>query len=195
GAAEANRFARLLEDLRMHGHAFSASVKTLEGRVIRANGWVMGTGTALRLRPASLQPEALPQAADEAAMADNRAILDGLDTPAFLRNRDGELVYANAAYHGLAKALGRATSAERPADLAPPGAPQKLEFDGERRFELVECALSGGHACYLCPIAAETPRLSGAESGQTHISGIIAALATPIAIFNARRELVQYNPA
>ncbi len=197
GAAEANRFARFLEELRMHGHAFAASFNTLDGRLIRANGWVMGNGTALRLRPASMQPEIRPLAKGEEDTADSCAILEALDMPAFLRNAAGELIFANAAYHALAKAAGKATSAEKPADLLSGSAAPAptLDLGAQGRFALVQCPVSAGNAFYLRPLAVEAPRAPAAENGLAHISGIIDALATPIAIFNARRELVQFNEA
>lgn len=55
---DADRLARLLENLRVHGHVFAVSLNALDGRLIRANGWVLGGGVAMRLRPAFLQPSA-----------------------------------------------------------------------------------------------------------------------------------------
>src|SRR5690606_19189068 len=54
-------------------------------------------------------------------------------------------------------------------------------------------AIASGRAGYLRPIEDEASR--SAASGTAHIGGIIGALATPIAIFNARRELIQFNEA
>ncbi|ODT76829.1 MAG: hypothetical protein ABS76_30120 [Pelagibacterium sp. SCN 64-44] len=204
GAAEANRLAALLDELRLQGRGFAASLKTLDGRLLRANGWAMGGGAALRLRPAFAQPgdeaalladNAAEAAADQAECA--RLILSGLSQPAGLRDGAGKLVYANAAYCALAQALGRPCSESRPADIRDAAAPGKdngaaLDFAAHGRFEPVEIDLPQGGAFYLRALEAPRP---AAESGLAHIGGIIDALATPIAIFNARRELTQFNQA
>jgi signal transduction histidine kinase len=204
GSADANRLAELLDELRLQGRGFAASLKTLDGKVVRASGWAMGNGAALRLRPAFSQP------GDEAALlADNRAeaaasdwqsartILGLLSKPAFLRNGEGQMVYANAAYCTLAKALDKNCTETKPADIVDAGkgdasTPVALDFANQGTFELVDIPLPRGSAGYLRPL--EPARLAG-ETGLAHIGGIIDALGTPIAIFNARRELTQFNEA
>lgn len=207
---DAEQLGQSLEALRVHGQAFSASLTAIDGRLIRANGWVLGGGVALRLRPAFLQPSAEQAAAANAMMSDTdsvRAILSLLSQPAFLRGPNEKLIFANPAYHSLAKALNKAGSEAAPAELLENGAlkthlaacagadkPARVSVDwpGQGRFELVEFAINGGRAGYLRPLeAAVVP----ADPGVAQIGGIINALATPIAIFNGRRELVQFNQA
>jgi len=213
GAAEANKLAGLLDELRMHGHAFSTSIKTLDGRLVRASGWVTGAGAALRLRPAFVEPgesRPLERAAEGEDMGNVRAILRLLSKPAFLRDGRNRLVYANAPYLALAGALGKAGSEAAPAELldgtrldhhlkacAQSEEPVllPLDFGDKGRFELIEFAVGGGRAGYLRPRAETAPAPESHDGALTHISGIIDALATPIAIFNARRELVQFNQA
>ena len=209
---EATRLAGLIENLRVHGHAFATSLATLDGRLVRANGWVLGDGAALRLRPAFLQPDAdqpLETAAGGGDMPSVRAILRLLSKPAFLRDAEDRLIYANPAYHALAKALGHEGDDGAPPELLdgkrlaghlaacratsePVCLP--LTFPGQGAYELVEFPVTGGRAGYLRALAAEPVR-PAPEAGLAHISGIIDALATPIAIFNAKRELVQFNGA
>lgn len=210
--ADATRLAYSLETLRVHGQAFSASLTAIDGRLIRANGWVLGGGVALRLRPAFLQPSAEQAKAANAMMSDTdsvRAILGLLSQPAFLRAPNDRLVFANPAYHALAKALNKPGSEEAPAELLDATALRahlaactgtdkpaitSLDVPGQGRFELVEFAVNGGRAGYLRPLeTAAAPAV--VDPGLAHIGGIINALATPIAIFNARRELVQFNRA
>ena len=209
--ADAERLVRLLEDLRVHGRAFAISLKTLDSRVIRANGWTLGGGSALRLRPAFLQPEgeqALEVAAKSADLASVRTILATLPEPAFARAADERLIYANKAYLDLARALGKLGTETAPPEL----------LDGSRlkhhlmacsigdkpailavswadvgAFDLVEFPVAGGRAGYLRPIVEQIAEVD--QSGVTHINGIIDALTTPIAIFNAKRELIQFNQA
>lgn len=206
---DADKLARLLEDLRVHGHAFAVSLNALDGRLIRANGWVLGGGAAMRLRPAFLQPEAEPGLVAAAAagdLASVRAILSALSNPAFARNRDNRLIYANPAYLQLAKALGKSGTEAAPPELldtaqlrqhllncARTDKPEAMNvaWPGQGGFELVEFAIAGGRAGYLRPLEDAKP----AETSLAHIGGIIGALATPIAIFNARRELIQFNEA
>lgn len=201
GAADANRLAVLLDELRLQGRGFSVSLNTLDGRLVRANGWATGDGAALRLRPAFSQP------GDEAdLLADTRAELAGsewesartilalLSKPAYLRDDEGRLSYANPAYCALATALGRACSETRPVEIIEArseSGPLKLDFGVHGEFELVEFGLPGGRGGYLRPLETAGP----VETGLAHIRGIVGALATPIAIFNARRELTQFNSA
>ena len=199
GAAEANRLGDLLDELRLQGRSFNTSIKTLEGKLVRANGWAMGSGAAMRLRPAFSQPQ------DEAALvadttADTaggdgqsaRTLLGLLDTPAFLRDGNGALRYVNGAYCALAKGLNRACTEHKPVDIADAGKRQAdvIDFAALGRFELVEFDLPSGRAGYLRPL-----HKAASDPGQSHIGGIIDALGTPIAIFNAKRELIQFNSA
>ena len=209
--ADAERLARLLEDLRVHGHAFAASLDTLDGRLIRANGWVHGSGTAMRLRPAFLQPGAEPELVAAAANGDGgsvRAILTTLSKPAYLRDFDDRLIYANDAYLALAKSLGKPGTQSAPPELLeasrlaqhlnncrgvsePTVLP--LSFKGKGEFELVEFPIEGGRAGLFRP--RENHAAQEMDHSADHISGIIDTLGTPIAIFNAKRELVQFNQA
>jgi len=208
--ADADHLARLVEDLRVHGHSFATSLDALDGRLIRANGWVLGGGAAMRLRPAFMQSQADPALAAAAATGDLssvRAVLSALTQPAFARNADDRLFYANAAYLRLAKALGKTGSEAAPPELldtaqlkqhladCASGGPGSMTvaWPGQGAFELVEFPVAGGRAGYLRPVEDES--IKPAETGLAHISGIIGALTTPIAIFNAKRELVQFNAA
>jgi signal transduction histidine kinase len=208
---DADKLARLLEDLRVHGHAFGVSLNTLDGRLIRADGWVLGGGAAMRLRPAFLQPGAEPSLAVAAASQDLtsvRTILSALPSPAFARDFKYRLVYANAAYLELARLLGKSGTENAPPELLDTPqlkqhildcadgnkpASMSLSWPGLGAFDMVEFPISGARAGYLRPAEDEASR--PATSGLAHVGGIIDALTTPIAIFNARRELVQYNAA
>lgn len=208
---DADRLARLLEDLRVHGHVFAVSLNALDGRLIRANGWVLGGGVAMRLRPAFLQPGAEPNLVAAAAGGDLdsvRAVLAALTKPAFTRDAQGRLVYANQPYLQLARALGRSGSEEHPPELlegsrlkqhliacasGEKSTSLSLAWPGQGAFELVEFPIAGGRAGYLRPI--EDQAVKPHDPGVAHISGIIDTLATPIAIFNGKRELIQFNQA
>ena len=115
------------------------------------------------------------------------------------------LIYANAAYEELAATLGHAGKPDAPAEIIRPdelhahrgaissGKPRTsiVTLASAGAFDLVEFPLAGGSAGYLQP----RPDARARDAGLSHLSAIIDALATPIAIFNARRELVQANRA
>ncbi|WDR06915.1 PAS-domain containing protein [Devosia rhodophyticola] len=206
----AEALAENLSQLRVNGHGFAISLQGRDGRVIRANGWVLG-GVAMRLRPAFTQAESAPEPANALTGTDPdgaRAVLALLSKPSFMRNAEGHLVYANAAYLTLAQALGKSGKAEAPVELLDPAQLKsrlarraseatpirlRVNFPDQGDFELVEFAIPGGAAGYYRPL--EEAKSEQRDVSLAHISGIIDALTTPIAIFNANRELVQFNRA
>lgn len=209
--AEADTLAAALEGLRVNGRSFELSLQTRDNLLVRASGWVLGSGTALRLRRAAQQPLAAeaggaPKAITDFATA--RTVIAALGTPSFLRNASHRLVYANGAYHDLARALGKRSADAEPAELLDPpllkkhlatlgteAPPQPLTvmLADAGAYELVEFPINGGTAGYLRPRKDVAPQ--SRDTSLSHLSSIIDALATPIAIFNANRELVQFNRA
>jgi signal transduction histidine kinase len=207
--AEADQLAHALETLKVHGKGFDLSLRTRDNKLIRASGWVLGSGTALRFRRAAQQhPEPIEEARSVTDFATARTVIAALATPSFLRDAQHRLVYANSAYHELARALGKRGSETQPAELLDPPLLKKHlgTLIGEARpqpltvvlaeagsFELVEFAINGGTAGYLRP--RKDAAHEGRDASASHLTSIIDALTTPIAIFNANRELVQVNRA
>ncbi|WP_423065232.1 PAS-domain containing protein [Devosia sp. CN2-171] len=213
--ADADRLARAIEALRVGGRGFQLALTAIDGRAVRASGSLLGDGAALRLRPAapSTNSDSLPVPATAAVeqqpahdQATARTVLASLGKPAFLRDGTGRLVFANGPYHDLARALGRTTAENQPAELLDNGLLQRNRAVlGDLRkpqtsivtlgelgdFEIVDFPVNGGSAGYLHPKADSAPR----DSGLSHMSAIIDALASPIAIFGPNRELVQSNRA
>ncbi|WDR02096.1 hypothetical protein PSQ19_15695 [Devosia algicola] len=116
----AEALANHVSQLRVNGHGFAISLQARDGRLIRANGWVLGDAAAMRLRPAFSQTDAPSAPADAPSIPDisgARAVLAMWGKPAFLRDQSGKLVYANPAYLTLARALGKSGDASRPAEL------------------------------------------------------------------------------
>jgi signal transduction histidine kinase len=207
---EAARLARALEALRVQGQAFDLRLQALDGRQMRATGWVLGGGAVLRVRPVYNQQAAaaeavpVPENRPDTDLAIARAVLGGLGKPAFLRDGSGALTFVNTPYLDLAKALGRSGSDQQPPELVEPRlrrAPGATGDDGpwtsavtladNQDFDLVEFPVASGTAGYL----RSRPPAPGKDAGLAHLAGIIDTLATPIAIFNAKRELAQYNSA
>lgn len=206
--SEADNLAQLVEQLRVEGRPFNSSVKALDGRLIRATGWLAGGGAALRLRPAFAQPGTDAPATNGDDRESVLALLDLLNRPAFLRDTGGRLVFANQPYLDLCRTLGKPVSAETPAEVLDAKQLQahlaqcrgneepvrlRVSLGKGGDFELVDVPVAEGRAGYLEPLVVSDDKAG--EPSFAHIAGIIDALATPIAIFNARRELIQFNPA
>jgi signal transduction histidine kinase len=171
---DATALATRVADLRTGGQGFDLMFTAHDGRQMRAMGWALGAGAAMRVRPTLYQPgRKLPSRAD-----DIEATLGQIPDPAVLFDSSNKVVFANAAYQALSK--GRTGA---PAEIA-----QALGMD------FVELTLPMGRAGYFKPKAAAAP-VAASNEGLAHLSAIIDALATPIAIFNANRELVQANRA
>jgi signal transduction histidine kinase len=207
---DAQVLVRALQGLKIDGRSFDLGLRARDGRSIRATGWVIGGGVAMRLRPAFEQPsdQPLDGGALLADLTSAQAILAMLSKPAFVRDGNNKLVFANAAYQELVRKLGKKwRDSEPPEVLEPPvlahhfeslalsAKPQLLAVDlpGAGAFELVEFPVSGGRAGYLRP-KVETAQ-PAPDTSFGHIAGVIDALATPVAIFDAKRELIQFNRA
>ena len=207
--ADAANLAHALGDLKANGRGFDISLNDRGGQLIRASGWVLGGGTALRLRPAFTQPDAQPAESHLAAaeLTGMLAVLTGLPNPAWLRDSTGQLTFANGPYAALAKAARRPSSGAQPPELLEPAALQRhlAALAADRRpqtgtvtlgeaaaFDLHEFPVGEGTAGVLLPRPEAAP---AKDASLSHLSGIINALATPIAIFDAGRELVQFNRA
>jgi signal transduction histidine kinase len=92
-----------VEALRARGVGFAATLTTLAGRVMEAEGQVFGGRAILRLKEvggikrelADLQFRAHKLAADTEAM---RTLIEALPAPIWVRDEAGKLVFANSAY-------------------------------------------------------------------------------------------------
>jgi signal transduction histidine kinase len=172
GPADAEALGAALKDLRSGGQSFVRVLRALDGRQLRLVGTALGAGAALRLQPVVPSPQGQAVAGDPA-----EAILAQLPDPAFLMGNGRTIAFANAAYRALSR--GKSGS---PAEIAVAAG-----------MDMVEFMLPSGRAGLLRPRAV-MPLVPPAES-LAHLGAIIDALAMPIAIFNARRELVQSNRA
>ncbi|MBU1306515.1 MAG: PAS-domain containing protein, partial [Alphaproteobacteria bacterium] len=208
---EADALAHALEALKVHGRGFDLSLRTRDNMLIRASGWVLGSGTALKLRRAAQQIPVDPELDSRKASADfavAKTVLAALGVRAFLRNGAQKLVFANAAYHELARTLGKRSSDAQPAELhdlqaaqkqllaAPAGTrpqPATIVLPETGTYELVQFHINDGTAGFLRP--RKDRAREARDANLSHLSSVIDALATPIAIFNGNRELVQYNSA
>ena len=172
---DADTLAAALKHLRSGGQGFDLSFRAKDGRQMRAIGWALGAGAAMRIRPTLHQPDQAQRGKAE----DQTALLAQMPEPAFVLADGPRPVFVNTAYKSLAASIGKPNAL--PAELAESAS-----------MDLVEMTLPHGRAGYLRARVADLPKPS---EGLAHLSAIIDALATPIAIFNANRELVQSNRA
>jgi signal transduction histidine kinase len=179
-ATDAEAMSKRLADLRAGGQGFDLLFTARDGRQMRALGWALGSRVALRIRPTLFQPgDKLPT-----RTADIEKVIANLPDPAVLFGPGGKVVFANAPYQALTR-----SRQGTPAEIA--------EAAG---LELVPLDLPIGRAAYLrtrpgTVAKATAPAPAGTSESLAHLSAIIDALATPIAIFNPNRELVQANRA
>ena len=211
----ARALAARLTDLRIEGRVFETSVTARDGRIIRATGRLVGGAAVVRLRPSGATVEPPLRGADLTRLpspAEAQAILANLTIPAWLRDKDGLLIYTNAAYLHFTRTLGlkgeRGTApdifdvATRERHLkAIEDAADTIAFTEEHAIagglELVLFPLSGGSAgyCYLPVARAKPVETENAEPDLGHLTTVIDALATPIAVFDKRQQLTHYNTA
>lgn len=216
-ADDADTLAGALSQLRISGLPFSINLSTSDGRGIRALGRPIGGGIALRLHltqhtaqpidtasPAEAEPA--NGAADQQAA---RAILSLLQKPAWVRDTKGKLTYTNAAYRTLAHRMqvesplgGKPAELFKPAEIkrhlaALRGGERAVKIDEPLpdipEYQLVLFSLSDGTAGYL---GLDEALIRPAPSGDAnHLMGVIDALATPVAVFDAEAKLQQFNGA
>jgi signal transduction histidine kinase len=175
---DAALLAGRVNDLRTGGQGFDMMLPARDGRQMRVMGWPLGAGAAMRVRPTLYQPAAnAPGHADDVT-----AVLASLPDPAVLFGEGKTVAFANSAYAALSRGQ----------PLAP------AEIAAAHGLDLLEVTLPVGRIGYLRqrPMPAKAAAAAPAPAdGLAHLGAIIDALATPIAIFNANRELVQSNRA
>ncbi|HWJ89261.1 MAG TPA: ATP-binding protein [Pelagibacterium sp.] len=211
----ARALATRLTDLRIEGKVFETSVTARDGRIIRATGRLVGGAAVVRLRPSGTSIEPPLKGADLTRLpspAETQAVLSNLTIPAWLRDKDGLLIYANAAYLHFTRTLGLKGDRGTAPDIfdaptrerhlkALEDAADTIALADEHpvagALDLVLFPLSGGSAgyCYL-PVARPKPsEFTASEPDLGHLTTVIDALATPIAVFDRRQMLSHYNTA
>jgi len=208
-ARDAEILVQALEDLRVKGQGFDLGLSARDGRTIRAVGWVLGGDIALRVRPAFLQAEPEDGGADAPLLADlvsTRAVLAVLHRPAWIRDDEGTLVFANGAYHQLARSLGKRSTEEKPAEVLDAAtlrgmvsaigqteAPAVRQCTlGDAPYELTEVPVPMGRVGYFKPLREATVLPS---SPAAPLGPVISAIPMPVAVFGPKRELIECNPA
>ncbi|WP_246519999.1 sensor histidine kinase [Ancylobacter lacus] len=217
GPTSAAAVEKAVEMLRRRGVSFSLALVTHDGRHIEAEGRPVGSAVVLRLREVTGARQELARIREtqqrvegEAAML--RALLGRLATPAWLRDPQGRLVWANAAYAHAVEAAdpadavkrdlplldqaGRRSAAEAEAKAGHFGARLPVVVAGTRRvLDLVEVATGEGFAgLTLDATEVETVRADLAHVISAH-RRTLDQLSTAVAIFGGDRRLVFHNAA
>lgn len=213
-ASDAESLGDHLHVLRERGEPFDLTLSTAEGRLVRAIGRAVGAAAVLWIRAAFVQPKDNETGSDMAGRLADRtgaeAIFSLIGKPAWVRDPKGQIVYANGAYRGLLKQLGivakdgatpevfqSATLKGHLTALAAADGPVTVERALRTGVEhdLVIFPLADGTAGYLRQREDSTAMGQPISGELSQISGVINALKMPIAIFDARRQLVQANTA
>src|SRR5439155_6888591 len=117
--------------LRQYGTSFSLSLQTLWGRLVEAEGNVVGGRAILRLKEvggvkrelADLQVRFQKHADENEAL---RTLIEALPYPIWMRDEADRLVFANGAYLGAIEAKDSVDAAQRGIDLFDRAAREEL---------------------------------------------------------------------
>lgn len=216
-ADAARELEHSVDALRARGISFAMTVLTLAGRIMEANGQVIGGRAILRLRDVSGIKSELAELArrhqkhvDETAAM--RALIATVPAPVWARDDAGKLTFANEAYARAVDASSAAEVVERGVELFEHGARGEVlraheaaapycgrltaVVAGERRsFEVTTVPTARGSAGIAVDateselMRAELKRMMDAHRRT------LDQLATGVAIFGADRRLCFYNAA
>ncbi|KAA5600452.1 PAS domain-containing protein [Blastochloris sulfoviridis] len=218
GAERAGALETAVERLRERGEAFTMMLATHAGRHIEAEGRAIGGCAVLRLREATGARGEAADLAERLRRAERdatilRSLVESLQVPMWVRDATGRLTWANAAYAaavdaGTAEAaVGRNIELLDRADrqAAAQACAKHGRFEkrlaaivaGERRqLDVVEIVNRSGVGAGIALDATEAEQVrSGLQQTITAHRRILDSLATGVAIFDASKRLVFYNPA
>ena len=206
-----------VDALRARGVSFALTVTTLAGRIIEAEGRVIGGRAILRLREVSGLKFALAELrhrhqkliADSAAL---HSLIDAMPAPVWTRDEVGKLMFVNRAFARAVDARDGAEALERGTELFDRAARSELlraheaatpycgrlpaVVAGQRRsFEVITVPAARGSAGIgidstgVDVLRAELERMMDAHRRT------LDQLATGVAIFGSTRRLTFYNAA
>ena len=199
------------------GEAFSIDVAGLEDRHFEIAGRAVAGNAVLRIREISgdrLQLVRLHARHEErvAELEGLRRLLDASINPAWTRNREGLVEWANPAYARAVEAVdafaapgrhlelfdrtlrGEAEAARTAAGLWRARAPAIVA--GERRiFDVIEVATDTGAAGMACDLSEIESLRAEMERHVGAYKGMLDQLSTAVAIFDRAKRLIFYNAA
>ena len=216
-AGKAGAIEHAVEALRARGEAFAMALTTRSGDPIEALGRAIGGRAVLRLKNASGTNRDLVELASRydklaAEVAPLRTLIETLPAPVWVRDTNGQLIFANSAYARAVDAKSTADAVEQRAEL----------LDSAARAGIAQSHMSGtGYAGRLRAVAAGTRRTfdvydvvtdsgsSGIAIDATEVETLRAArdhlmdahrstldqLPIGVAMFGADHRLTFYNAA
>jgi len=217
GAADASAIEAALQRLRERGEAFRMTLKTNAGRFIDAEGRALGGRAILRLRDVTGERAELMKIKREFARMHGelerlRTVLDSVDQPVWLRDGDGKLAWANAAYLAAVEAESVEDARGRKVELLDSAARAQAAKQREagKRFAARTAAIVIGKRRMLD--VTETPSPGGAAGVAIDVSEVeqlrtdlnremeahvrtLDQLPTAVAIFDASQHLTFHNTA
>jgi len=215
--AAAQRIEQAVATLRNEGRAFVMTLTTTAGRPIEAEGRAVGGRAVLRLRDVGgIERELIDLAARHDKLNADveilKALLESLPAPAWARDAERRLIFANSAYARAVEAVDPADAVVRELELLDRAGRDELAQSrasgetftkrlpaivaGERRiFDVMEAPSGAGSAgIAIDRTEAETMRTELRRMIEAH-RRVLDQLATGVAIFNADRKLIFYNTA
>lgn len=213
----AQEMENAVERLRERGEGFRLALISSNGRHLEAEGRAIAGRAILRIRDVSGDRLELTRLRERhakvtAELTTQRALLDALPQPSWLRDASGKLAWVNVAYaraveakdsfetisrgvellDGTARELARANMAEK----KPWTSRLAAVIAGERRaFEVIEVPSASGSAGF----AEDLQELENAKADIRRLmeahSRTLDQLQTAVAIFDGKKRLVFYNAA
>ena len=216
-ARTASALEQAVDRLRQHGEAFRMTLPTRTGGMVEICGRVTASAPVLRLRDLTGERKSQALTAERnSAMTRElqtlRALLDGVPSPAWLRDESGALVWVNAAYaRAVETDSGKAAIEARVEFLDAKGRGQMergrdeagqsrarlpaVAAGARRIFDVTQIAVESGSG----GIAIDVSELENVrqELGRTidFHARTLDQLATAVTIFGADRRLQFYNAA
>ena len=215
--ADASAIEAAVARLRERGEAFRMTLKSVSERYIDAEGRALGGRAILRLRDITGERLHLMKAKRDLEQANSdlrnlRAILDVVEQPVWLRDGDGRLAWANAAYLAAVEARDVDDARLRKLELLDKNARDRAAarrqagerfksraaaiVAGARRvLEVTETPSPGGSAGIAVDVSeVEELRVDLHRQMEAHVR-TLDQLPTAVAIFDAGQKLAFHNTA
>ncbi len=206
---------RVLDDalthLRQDAQTFTLYLKTKQKTLVEATGLIAGTAAVLRFQDLSDRQEQLAQIEKEAAftktmLAMRNVLLEALDEPVWLINKDNRIIYANRAFR---KASGYDPEKAQDVSLFNETARQKLLeskplfkgpayaiVEGDRRLlEVTQVTSEDGVATFAHDISAMEEMSEEMKRMARGHSETLDQISTAVAIFGPDQKLKFANQA
>jgi signal transduction histidine kinase len=204
-----------LASLRETGRAFNIGIKSLRGELLEADGRAAGAQTTLRLRPLAGERRDVTELSYDASKLSKQvqrlsAILDSAPFPIWIKDKDGQLAWANQPYITAVEApdlqnliktnttLYRDDALDKGrADKARGllGRSRAIARGAVRAFNIYERGIDGGTSGFAIDV---TPLEEAEKELERHIkahASTLDKLDTAIAIFGPDQRLRFFNQA